>query len=53
MQKAGVRVNNIFLQPLAIQDVNQLIADTLNCTTEKSQPLAHLISNKTQAILSS
>ncbi|NER92518.1 MAG: AAA family ATPase [Symploca sp. SIO1B1] len=48
MQKAGARVNQVWLQPLAIQDINQLIADTLNCTTEKSKPLAHLISQKTQ-----
>ncbi|NER95151.1 MAG: AAA family ATPase, partial [Symploca sp. SIO1B1] len=48
MQKAGARVNQVWLQPLAIQDINQLIADTLNCTTEKSKPLAHLIRQKTQ-----
>ncbi|NET56222.1 MAG: AAA family ATPase [Symploca sp. SIO2E6] len=48
IQKAGARVNQIWLLPLAMQDINQLIADTLNCTTETSKPLAHLISQKTQ-----
>ncbi|NES20699.1 MAG: AAA family ATPase [Symploca sp. SIO3E6] len=44
----GPRVNNISLQPLAIQDTNQLIADTLSCSTKKSKSLAELVSNKTQ-----
>ncbi|KAB8318705.1 AAA family ATPase [Tolypothrix campylonemoides VB511288] len=48
IEKEGARVNNISLQPLEIQYINQLIADTLNCSTEKSKPLAELLTNKTQ-----
>ncbi len=48
IQKEGASINNILLQPLEIQYINQLIADTLNCSTEKSKPLAKLVTNKTQ-----
>ncbi len=48
IKKEGARVNTISLQPLGIQDINQLIADTLNCSTEKSKSLAELVTNKTQ-----
>ncbi|BAY66516.1 two-component sensor serine/threonine kinase [Calothrix brevissima NIES-22] len=48
IEKEGTRVNNISLQPLEIQYINQLIADTLNCSTEKSKLLAELVTNKTQ-----
>ncbi|MEH2072480.1 MAG: AAA family ATPase [Nostoc sp.] len=47
-EKEGVIVNNISLQPLKIKYINQLIADTLNCSTEKSKPLADLVTKKTQ-----
>ncbi|MDF0555377.1 AAA family ATPase [Kamptonema sp. UHCC 0994] len=47
IQKANTTINQIFLHPLAIRDINQLIADTLSCSTETSQPLAELIANKT------
>ncbi|MEH1938950.1 MAG: AAA family ATPase [Nostoc sp.] len=48
IQKEGGNINNILLQPLEIQYINQLIADTLNCSTEKSKSLAKLVTNKTQ-----
>ena len=48
IEKEGAKVNNILLQPLKIQYINQLIADTLNCSTDKSKPLADLVTNKTQ-----
>lgn len=48
LEKEGARVNNISLQPLEIQYINQLIADTLNCSTEKSKKLAYLVTSKTQ-----
>lgn len=48
IKKEGAKVNNISLQPLKIQYINQLIADTLNCSTDKSKPLADLVTNKTQ-----
>lgn len=42
------KVNSISLQPLEIQYINQLIADTLNCSIAKSKSLAKLINSKTQ-----
>ncbi|MEH2127675.1 AAA family ATPase [Nostoc sp.] len=48
IKKEGIRVNNILLQPLKIEYINQLIADTLNCSTEKSKILAELVNTKTQ-----
>ncbi|NEP09068.1 MAG: AAA family ATPase [Symploca sp. SIO2C1] len=48
IKKEGARVNNISLQPLAVKYINQLIADTLNCSTNKSKSLAELVNNKTQ-----
>ncbi len=48
IEKQGARVNNISLQPLKIEYINQLIADTLNCPTEKSNSLAEIVNNKTQ-----
>ncbi|MDZ7969787.1 MAG: AAA family ATPase [Nostoc sp. DedSLP03] len=48
IKKEGVRVNNISLQPLEIKYINQFIADALNCSIEKSNPLAELLTTKTQ-----
>ena len=47
IEKTGTIVNNIVLQPLDLADVTELIADTLNCCTEKVINLAELIWNKT------
>ncbi|MFN6571262.1 AAA family ATPase [Dendronalium sp. ChiSLP03b] len=47
-EKEGARVNYISLQPLKIKYINQLIADTLNCSTKGSKSLADLVINKTQ-----
>ncbi len=47
IQVGGTRVNTIILQSLQINQVNQLIADTLSCSTERSKPLAELVLNKT------
>ncbi|MGF2039712.1 MAG: AAA family ATPase [Nostoc sp. CmiVER01] len=48
IEKEGTRVNNISLQPLEIEYINQLIADTLKCSTKKSKFLSELVTNKTQ-----
>ncbi len=48
IKKEGARVNHILLQPLEIKYINQLIADTLNCSTKKSKKLADLVSYQTQ-----
>ncbi len=46
--KAGKTVNRIELEPLDVINLNHLIADTLNCSLERSQPLAELVMSKTQ-----
>ncbi len=48
LQQAQVIVQTITLAPLGFRDTNQLIADTLHCSTDRSQPLAKLIDVKTQ-----
>ena len=47
IQEVDVKVNKITLKPLAINHINQLVADTLNCSIAESQPLAELLLNKT------
>ncbi len=48
IEKEAGRLCNISLQPLEFQYINQLIADTLNCSIEDAKILAELINNKTQ-----
>ncbi|BAY08029.1 ATP-binding sensor histidine kinase [Calothrix sp. NIES-2098] len=48
IQKAGVTVNNITLQSLNLENVYELIADTIHSETEKTKALADLIFHKTQ-----
>ncbi len=48
VKKAGIRVNEVILNPLRLEEINQLIADTLLCSTETSTPLAELLKNRTQ-----
>jgi predicted ATPase/GAF domain-containing protein len=47
IQQAQVPIVEIALSPLKIKHINQLIADTLNCSTKVSQPIAKLIAKKT------
>ena len=47
IKQTSTKISTITLQPLSIDCVNQLIADTLNCSTKKSNPLAELAFNKT------
>ncbi|MEG4342268.1 AAA family ATPase [Microcoleus sp. A003_D6] len=47
IQKAGVKVNQIDIQPLNTVQVNELIADTLHCELERALPLAEIVFNKT------
>ena len=47
IEKTGTVVNNIVLQPLALENVTELVAETLNNRTEKVKNLAELICNKT------
>ena len=48
IQKTGCAINSISLLPLKLNDVNQLIADTLKCDLKKARPLADLVQQKTQ-----
>ncbi len=48
LQQAHVPVNTIHLGPLQFQDINQLVADTLNCSPELAQTLAEFTARKTQ-----
>ncbi|AFZ04560.1 AAA family ATPase [Calothrix sp. PCC 6303] len=48
IKKAGVRVNEVSLKPLKLEQINLLLADTLLCSTEMSTPLAELLANRTQ-----
>jgi predicted ATPase len=47
IRQAGVRVDRIFLSPLDLSNVNQLISDTLNSPPDKTIPLAELVLFKT------
>ncbi|MBE9209720.1 AAA family ATPase [Nostoc sp. LEGE 06077] len=47
LKQAQKTVNTIILSPLGLSDANQLIADTLNCITERAYPLTELIVRKT------
>ena len=44
---AGGRVQEIVLEPLELEDVSRLVADALQCTTERAAPLARLVHAKT------
>ena len=44
----GIGVSTLSLAPLGFYDVNQLVADTLHCAPERSQPLSELIFRKTK-----
>ncbi len=48
IKKANAIVNTITLAPLAFEDTNHLVADTLNCSRELAQPLTELIDRKTK-----
>ncbi|MBD2297955.1 AAA family ATPase [Nostoc sp. FACHB-190] len=48
LNKTQARINKITLKPLAVDDINHLLADTLNCSLELAKPLTELINRKTQ-----
>lgn len=47
LQKANVNLNKIELRPLQINDINQLLSDTLHQAVERVSPLGTLIQQKT------
>ncbi len=46
--KTGVKVNTITLLPLSESELNQLLADTLNCELSLAKPLTKLVYQKTK-----
>ncbi|OLP16649.1 serine/threonine protein kinase [Leptolyngbya sp. 'hensonii'] len=48
IRKAGATVNTMTLKPLSSASLNQLIAETLNCSQVMAQPLTELVAQKTQ-----
>jgi predicted ATPase/GAF domain-containing protein len=47
VHQSGARVHQIVLAPLGLDDLRQLITDTLHCERERAQPLAQLVEEKT------
>jgi predicted ATPase/signal transduction histidine kinase len=47
IEKSDKVINNIVLQTLSLNNVTQLVTETLTCNAEKIEPLAELIYNKT------
>ncbi|MBD2487929.1 AAA family ATPase [Aulosira sp. FACHB-615] len=48
IEKAGVKIHTITLQPLSFNSLNHLIADTLYAPASLVQPLTELVMQKTQ-----
>ncbi|MBD2578032.1 ATP-binding sensor histidine kinase [Oscillatoria sp. FACHB-1406] len=48
LKKAGKMVNTMTLAPLAFEETNQLVADTLHCSKERARPLTELVDRKTR-----
>jgi predicted ATPase len=47
IRKARARVWDVVLEPLALHDIERLIADSLHCEREHAQPLAQMVQEKT------
>lgn len=47
LDASGTQFSQLKLHPLALEHVNQLIADTLHCSPEESLPFAELVLQKT------
>jgi PAS domain S-box-containing protein len=47
VRAADARVHDIVLAPLGINDIGQLVADTMHCGPERALPLAQLVQEKT------
>ncbi len=48
IDKNGTMVNTITIAPLGLSDLNQLVADTLNCDLRMAESLTQLVARKTQ-----
>jgi predicted ATPase/signal transduction histidine kinase len=47
LREQGTTISEVLLKPLAIAQIQQLLADTLTCPIETTLPLAQLLQNKT------
>ncbi len=47
IRKAGAAVEEIVLTPLSIDDIDQLVMDSLHCEPHRARPLAQLMHEKT------
>lgn len=47
IEQAGTRINNLSLKPLQKLHINHLVADSLECSLERTEPLAELLFHKT------
>ena len=43
LRQAGAKVDQIVLGPLSVDDINQLLCDTLRCAPDEMRPLAELV----------
>ncbi|MEM9093035.1 MAG: serine/threonine-protein kinase PknK, partial [Cyanobacteria bacterium P01_F01_bin.53] len=48
LKQRHATINTLTLSPLAFEDTNQLVADTLHCPSERAQPLTEVILKKTE-----
>ncbi|AKG22903.1 ATP-binding sensor histidine kinase [Calothrix sp. 336/3] len=48
ISQENIKINTITLQPLSENNLTQLVADTLDCSSEIAQPLTKLIYQRTQ-----
>ena len=47
IRKAGIRVEEIVLTSLGLDDIRRLVTDALHCEPERARPLAQLVHEKT------
>ena len=47
IEKAGVTLRRLSVQPLKLNDITELIADSLHCSEDAANPLADLVLGKT------
>ena len=47
LRKTGVRIEEVVLTPLTLEDVSRLVADAIHCKRDTAYPLAQLLHEKT------
>jgi PAS domain S-box-containing protein len=48
LKKMGAVVNQIILQPIDVENLNRLVADSLTCSKERAKPLSEQVFQKTR-----